>query len=363
MTRLVLLGGFLGAGKTTTLLRLADHIVGSGRQVGILTNDQGRELVDSEIFRAHGFAAGEVRDGCFCCRLDEFIAQAEALTSKLLPDFLLAEPVGSCTDIVATVLRPLLGRQFLNCDFAPYTVLVDPVRAREALGPKGKASLSEKITYIYRLQQMEAAAIAVNKIDQLEMGELGNILALLRARFPGQQLLSYSARTADGFDALANWLLGEGGERLPISPPIDYQIYADGEAELAWFDGRFDVLAAVTVDMDEALATLGSLLQAQIRAAGAEIAHVKLFLKAGALAGALSIPRTDTQPAPTLRAMGRATALELIVNARVATQPVVLRALVEASLLSWAKALAASVSPLATSAFRPGRPVPTQRVG
>ena len=54
MTRLIFLGGFLGSGKTTTLLRLASNLAREGKKVGILTNDQGQELVDTELFRASG---------------------------------------------------------------------------------------------------------------------------------------------------------------------------------------------------------------------------------------------------------------------------------------------------------------------
>ena len=44
---LAVLGGFLGSGKTTTLLRLARHYTAAGRSVGIVTNDQAENLVDS----------------------------------------------------------------------------------------------------------------------------------------------------------------------------------------------------------------------------------------------------------------------------------------------------------------------------
>ncbi|MCH5377350.1 MAG: cobalamin biosynthesis protein P47K, partial [Planctomycetes bacterium] len=42
--RFVMLGGFLGAGKTTAIARLAKHYVDGGRRVGIVTNDQAYDL-------------------------------------------------------------------------------------------------------------------------------------------------------------------------------------------------------------------------------------------------------------------------------------------------------------------------------
>ena len=57
-----MIGGFLGAGKTTSVAALAQHLTDAGRTVGLITNDQGRELVDTAMpqgdDRAHGRALG-----------------------------------------------------------------------------------------------------------------------------------------------------------------------------------------------------------------------------------------------------------------------------------------------------------------
>lgn len=363
MTRLIFLGGFLGSGKTTTLLRLAGNLARNGNRVGILTNDQGEELVDTELFRASGLETLDVRGGCFCCRLDDFIAKAESLMSTLRPDYVLAEPVGSCTDLVATVLRPL--RQGRRGDFAiaPFTVLVDPLRALNVLSRAGKATFSEKVTYIYRLQQLEADVIAINKSDTLLPRELGELVGLLHDQFPGKRILSFSAKTGDGFEELAAWLLGPSDRTLPASPEIDYDTYAEGEAELAWFDGRFGLSAPAPVVMDDALMTLGSLVRARLSAAGLQIAHVKLFLQAGDHACALSIPSNDAVPELSRHADGSASSMELIVNARVATRPQALHEIVESCVRSWTETLAVSVDRRAVSSFSPARPVPTLRIG
>jgi G3E family GTPase len=362
MTRIIFLGGFLGAGKTTTLLRLAHELVRSGKRVGILSNDQGQELVDTELFRSSGFETRDVRGGCFCCRLDDFVCEAGTLISTLQPDFLLAEPVGSCTDLVATVLRPLAHIQPRAFEVGPFAVLVDPVRAREVLSREGNATLSEKVTYIYRLQQMEADAIAINKLDMLRPHELAEVTALLRAQFPGKQILSFSARTGEGFEGFATWALGPDHAGLAPSPAIDYDTYAEGEAELAWFDGRFTISAAEPVDMDESLLALGAFLRTRISAADLEIAHVKMLLRAGDRISALSISRSGAPIELSRSTDARALMLELIVNARVAAHPEQLRAIVEMCLSSWAGTLRASVSKGPVASFSPSRPVPTRRM-
>src|SRR5215510_4654964 len=105
--RFILVGGFLGAGKTTAVTRLAREYQSRGQRVGIVTNDQAQNLVDTNALRAQGFSVEEVPGACFCCRFDELVGKVGALQAAERPDVILAEPVGSCTDLVATVIQPM----------------------------------------------------------------------------------------------------------------------------------------------------------------------------------------------------------------------------------------------------------------
>src|SRR5919109_468751 len=102
--RFIMVGGFLGAGKTTTLARLARHYMSRGQKVGLVTNDQAQDLVDTHSLRQQGFPVEEVAGACFCCKFNELMDKVGALEANERPDVLLAEPVGSCTDLVATVV-------------------------------------------------------------------------------------------------------------------------------------------------------------------------------------------------------------------------------------------------------------------
>src|ERR671931_1957367 len=124
--RFVMVGGFLGAGKTTTLARLGRHYLARGQRVGLVTNDQAQDLVDTTSLRSQGFPVEEVPGACFCCRFNDLVDRVGRLEDSQRPDVILAEPVGSCTDLVATVVQPLkdlYGRQF---SVAPYAVLLKP---------------------------------------------------------------------------------------------------------------------------------------------------------------------------------------------------------------------------------------------
>src|ERR1044072_2333929 len=104
--RFVMVGGFLGAGKTTTIARLAKIYQDRGEKVGIVTNDQATDLVDSNSLRSQGYDVGEVPGACFCCNFNKLTETVGQLEKSARPDVILAEPVGSCTDLAATVVPP-----------------------------------------------------------------------------------------------------------------------------------------------------------------------------------------------------------------------------------------------------------------
>src|SRR5437667_4979688 len=83
------------------------------------------------------------------------------------PDVVLAEPVGSCTDLVATVVQPLKDLYGDRFQVAPYAVLFKPSHGLRILRDDKSAGFSPKAAYIFRKQLEEADAIAINRIDEM----------------------------------------------------------------------------------------------------------------------------------------------------------------------------------------------------
>src|SRR5258706_15790046 len=92
--RYIMIGGFLGAGKTTAVARLAQRLSAQGRTVGLITNDQGSRLVDTALLASQGFSVEEIAGGCFCCRFNSLLGPAAKLSLATRPDVFIAEPVG-----------------------------------------------------------------------------------------------------------------------------------------------------------------------------------------------------------------------------------------------------------------------------
>lgn len=359
--RFIMIGGFLGAGKTTTVSRLARHYTSQGLKVGIVTNDQATDLVDTNNLRAQGFDVGEVAGSCFCCNFNELTATVERLGKENRPDVVIAEPVGSCTDLVATVIRPLVQVYDEPVDVAPYGVILKPSHGARILRNEPSAGFSPKAAYIFRKQIEEADFVIVNRTDELSPDQAQNLVDLLEQEYPGRPVLRMSARTGDGFPALSEFLEQRGsfGRRIM---DVDYDVYAEGEAELGWLNANVQVSGPLAFSLDDLLLDLIRRLKGLLAELGAETAHLKTIGLWEGFYGVANLVSSFTEPELSLPSNCLVKQAQLVVNARVAIDPAVLETLVRQVVADARATIGAESEVLTVQSFRPGRPVPTHRI-
>ncbi len=359
-TRFVMIGGFLGAGKTTSIARLARHYMSRGQSVGVVTNDQASDLVDTQTLRAQGLDVGEVPGACFCCRFDDLMETIQSLEADRAPDVILAEPVGSCTDLVATVLQPLKRMYGTKFEIAPYAVILKPSHGRRILRNERRAGFSPKAAYILRKQLEEADVVLVNRIDELRPDEVEELVSLVREQCGDVPVLRISARTGEGFAALTE-LLDQRGDFGRKILDIDYDTYAAGEAELGWLNASVRMTAQQPFKLDDVLMALVRSLADSLDAADVETAHLKLIgLADGYYAVANLVARSES-PQLSLASSCSTPEADLVINARVACDPALLADLVQRALAEISAVHGADVKVRNSQSFRPGRPVPTHR--
>jgi Ni2+-binding GTPase involved in maturation of urease and hydrogenase len=359
LVRFVLLGGFLGAGKTTAIARLARMFEDRGLGVGIVTNDQADELVDTGTLAQGGFAVEQVAGACFCCDFHGLIRSAQSLVERKRPRVILAEPVGSCTDLVATVVRPLMTLFQADFELAPYGVLLKPEYARLVLD-EDDATLQSDAAYIFRKQLEEADYIAINKVDTLSEEEYSRLSALARQVNPEAPVVPVSARTGQGFDRLMELVDGPGGVARQVLE-LDYDRYARGEAELGWLNSRIIVSGPKPFSLDDFLRDIGSSLAAALEARGAGVAHLKIGARAGSLYGVVN-QVDDGAGELSIASGGEARQAELTVNARVAIDPAILEREVAITIEVVCTGRGLHFEIPTSRSLRPGRPVPVHRL-
>ena len=363
-TRYIMVGGFLGAGKTTAILKMAHHLRDQGLRVGLITNDQSFGLVDTTMLASHGFDVEEITGGCFCCRFNSLVDAAEKLSAETTPDVFIAEPVGSCTDLKATVdypLRRIYGDAYA---IAPLSVVVDPIRASRILGLEPGKSFSEKVVYIYGKQLEEAEIIVINKADLLTPDKLEALKAALSRRFPQARIQVISARSGQGIE---EWVgqIGAAEVRTQGAMDVDYEEYADGEALLGWLNATMRVTSEHAFDGNDLLLRLAGQVRTGLRTQSAQVAHLKMTLapdEDGNDLAVANLVRDDAPPELSHRLKEPLDAGQLILNLRAEGDPELLKATVLAALDAVAATTGLTTRVEHLEHFRPGKPTPTHRL-
>jgi len=346
--KLIHIGGFLGSGKTTLLAEASKRLTKQGKAVGLVTNDQAPELVDTRLLTGVAKNVAEVAGSCFCCNFNGFVDAIKTLEGQGAT-IVIAEPVGSCTDLSATIMNPLKKFQ-PEWTLAPLSVLIDPKRLLEVIGGTATAVDPDAI-YIMELQMAEADRILVSKSDLMSDAEKQNAKTLLEKKYPGKKIGFISSRTGEGFDAWLSEIMTASDAGTTIVP-VDYDRYAHGEAVLGWLNATATV--APNIDGRELLFDILTAFHSEIKKSNLEVGHVKMSLNINgkewvgnltALRGNVDVRETDAKQGGAM----------MTINARVQTSPDALEALVRELCAKY------NVTIDTLRCLMPGYPTPTHR--
>ncbi len=333
--KLIFAGGFLGSGKTTALASLAKRSIERGLKVGIITNDQSENLVDTVIVRQMlselNVPVEEVVKGCFCCKFDELIDHMEKILTHN-PDVMLGEPVGSCTDFVAAVANPIKIHYRDAFRFAPFSTMVDPDRVYELLLEETETAFPEEVSYLFQKQLEEADVLVLNKIDLIDEQEKDRLLSCLKERFKEKECMAISAKQGDGMDKWLQLLLSGRPGANTVLRQIDYDRYATAEAVLGWLNAAVKIKSPKPFDTERFLRNLALNLQETFKHKNAAIGHLKFVMTSGGKSMWGNVTHLAAAPSISSEHLGKLSTATLIVNARVRIEPDELETIVRDSL-------------------------------
>jgi len=250
----------------------------------------------------------EITGGCFCCLFNSLVPPAHKLSEQTRPDVFVAEPVGSCTDLVSTIFRPLHAYYPTRFQVAPLTLLIDPQRDPQ--------SFPDEVGYIYYKQLAEANVIALNKSDLFDVAILEKKVSAIRDRYPTTPIITLSARTGAG---LSDWL----DTCLKQASNVEHVLEVDHAA----------------------------------------VAHVKLHLTTSVSTFKVSLTQLGSSISWDLRPNDALThQAEFILNARVSTDPPTLEAPVRQALARVAAQAGMHADITEIACFSPLPPRPTYRL-
>lgn len=350
------LSGFLGSGKTTAIEKACGELEKKNIKAGVISNDQGIKLVDAAFFKSLNIPERQVGNGCFCCNYDQLDAEIQSLLETDAPDIIFAESVGSCTDIVATVIKPLLKyRADAGISFSTFA----DVRLLQMLLNGKSASFDEKVNYIYSKQLEEAGIIVINKIDLISNTALEEVKQAMQEKYPGKIFLYQNSLDPS---SIVQWLHASDQYRALHtlrSLDIDYDTYGAGEARLAWLDQELDIYCAESNAWQHAVRLI-DLIHKKISGRNWPVGHLKFIID-----GETKISYTsgaEAGIADDLLNKKSSGSASLLINARVETEPEQLAAIIADAIKETETGKTCKIITGMISYFQPGYPKPTHRI-
>lgn len=357
--RVHLVGGFLGSGKTTAITNSSKVLLNRDVKTSVITNDQGKYLVDTLFISQAEITTGEVSGGCFCCNYDEFNSQIDTLKVDFNPEVIFAETVGSCTDLIATVLKPLLTYRDADIEEVTFSSFVDSRLLLMHLLKK-ELPFGSETNYIWEKQVEEAEILVINKIDLLSPEESITVKTLASKEYPTKKLLFQnslsSASVVDWIDVISQPVNAKEHNSIEI----DYDIYGAGEANLAWLDEEIEFSSSNGSALKSVSDFIDNLTDTII-AEELPIGHLKFLLSYDNRSQKISFTTLAEKNRQGIDIKDKTGTAHLIVNARIQSSPEKLRQLVVDEINRLQTTNNLSIQEKCVSCFSPGFPNPTHR--
>ena len=354
--KLILTGGFLGSGKTTAINNACAQLIKENRKVAVITNDQGEQQVDSAYINSFGIPLREVANSCFCCNYTLLDKHIQTLFEEEQPELMFAEAVGSCTDLVSTIAKPFA--QFRPNYEVVISVFADASLLLQLL--EGKLSfIKESIRYIFKKQLEEADILILNKVDLITAEQRAFIDSIIYNEYPDKIILHQNPLLeAD----IKNWLetiLQFKATSTRRSLDIDYDLYGEGEAQLAWLDKKISIHSynhnAIQIADRIARDIHNTILQHQLA-----IGHLKYFMESKKWKKKMSATMTHND-FNLVASDEPSDYCNMLINARVQTDPSLLRELAYGVIQNIMKEFSCKIIIEKSSSFIPAYPRPTHR--
>lgn len=238
-TKYIVISGFLGAGKTTSMIAFAREI--NRRRLGraaIIANDLGAgNIVDAEFCAAAGITTLSVSGGCICYQHDNLVGRIRQLEAAGA-DVIFSDIPGCGIGARDHVYMELDEKEKGEFDLLPFTCIVDPERMRMIMPEEANLNLPEEMKFLLDAQMAEADLIVLNKTDTVDKKTEEKIIGFIRGIYPKTPVMAMSAMTNEGVGAVVDYILGNRSQAEHREIGYESQEFIDAENKLSWFNTR-----------------------------------------------------------------------------------------------------------------------------
>lgn len=218
MTKIDIISGFLGAGKTTLIKKLLAEAY-QGEKLVLIENEFGEISIDGGFLKDSGVQISEMSSGCICCSLvGDFNKALKDVQQQFHPDRILIEPsgVGKLSDVIAAVQNTI--------EEAPEMVLNSFVTVADASKVK---VYTKNFGEFYNNQVESAGTIILSRTQKLSAEKLDAAVAMLREKNPNAAILTTAWDQLDGKTILS------AIEKVSLADELLQRIRQEHEADEA----------------------------------------------------------------------------------------------------------------------------------
>ncbi len=187
MTKIDIISGFLGAGKTTLIRKLIQEAY-QDKKIVLIENEFGEIGIDGGFLKEAGITIKEMNSGCICCSLvGDFAASLEKVMEQFSPERIIIEPsgVGKLSDVIKAICDLQDERLELNS----YTTVVDGKKAKVYMKNFGE---------FFNNQIEFANTIIISRTQMMKPEQVENVISLLRKHNQHANLIATPWEELDG---------------------------------------------------------------------------------------------------------------------------------------------------------------------
>ena len=177
MTKVNVISGFLGAGKTTLIQKLIKDVF-AGQKVVLVENEFGEIGIDGGFLKEAGIQINEINSGCICCTLKgDFEAALQKVVDEYAPDHIIIEPsgVGKLSDILKVI------QTIPNMELDSYSTVVDAARCKV---------YHKNFKEFFDDQIATASCVILSRTQNVDETKLSDDVAIIRELNPNARVIT-----------------------------------------------------------------------------------------------------------------------------------------------------------------------------
>ena len=216
MTKIDIVSGFLGAGKTTLIKKLLAEAF-QGEKLVLIENEFGEISIDGGFLKDSGVQISEMSSGCICCSLvGDFDRALKDVHQHFHPDRILIEPsgVGKLSDVIVAVENAV--KDVPDMQLNSFVTVADATKVKVYMKNFGE---------FYNNQIESAGTIILSRTQRLSQEKLEAAVALLREKNPTAAILTTPWDALDGMTILS------AIEKVSLADELLAKMRAEHEAD------------------------------------------------------------------------------------------------------------------------------------